>query len=447
MGSASSFPNIDGFIFTPQDRRYEDLRRIFNGLVDRRPSTIVLPRSVEAACTAVRHAVNEGLAFSIRGGGHNVAGSSVIDDGIVIDCRLLKNTTPVPETTLIRCEPGTTWREFDLVAAALGRATPGGIISDTGVAGLTLGGGIGWLNGLYGLSCDNLKEVGVLLANGKSVRASLVQNPDLFWALRGGGGNFGFVYEFLFDTHPINSVYAGSVLYSEAEAIDALRTFWSCGQTAPDELTLSLVATVFGDQLGVSIDACYAGPSTIGEVITRELLPRNSTALLHDTRRVRTYLEWQKAFDDPRRHGRRSYWKSIYIDELTREFEEAFQEMLRTTPSPYTMLTFDHLHGTTRRIAINETAFAHRDKMFLFLINSNWETPEKDAENIAWTKKWFDVLVKSIPSTSYLNYLSNEGSNRIESAYDSVTFSRLRSLKSKLDPENVFRSNQNITPY
>lgn len=446
MGSASSVPNIDGFVFTPKDRRYDDLRQIFNGLIDRRPDAIVLPRSVDSACAAIEHAIETGTPFSVRGGGHNVAGSAVLDAGIVVDCRLLRSVAPIAGTSLIKCEPGATWREYDLVSSALGRATPGGIISDTGVAGLSLGGGIGWLNGLHGLSCDNLVEASVLLADGQRVRAAEDENADLFWALRGGGGNFGFVYDFTFASHPIANVYAGSILYSEVTAIDALKAFWEAGRTAPDELTLSLVATVFGDQRAVSIDVCYAGDSAVGEAITKPLVPTNSRSPVRDTRIMRTYLAWQKAFDDPRRYGRRSYWKSLYIDELTSEFIDAFQEMLRTAPSPHTMLTFDHLHGATQRVDIHSTAFAHRDKMFLFLINSNWDTADEDEANIAWTKKWFDVLLQTVPSTSYLNYLSDEGSERIVSAYGALTFAKLRSLKSKFDPSNLFRSNQNILP-
>lgn len=446
MGSASSFPSVDGFVFTPTDRRYDDLRQIFNGLIDRRPSAIMLPRSVDAACLAVEHAIRVGTPFSIRGGGHNVAGSAVLDGGIVVDCRLLKSVAPVTGTTRIKCEPGATWREYDLVSSSLGRATPGGIISDTGVAGLTLGGGIGWLNGLHGLSCDNLVEASVLLADGQRVRAAEDENPELFWALRGGGGNFGFVYDFVFSTHPIASVYAGSILYSEAASADALKAFWEAGRNAPDELTLSLVATVFGDQRAVSIDVCYAGDSAGGEAITQSLVPANPQLLVRDTRAKRTYLAWQRAFDDPRRYGRRSYWKSIFIDEFTPEFVVAFQEMLRTAPSPHTMLTFDHLHGATQRVENQSTAFAHRDKMFLFLINSNWDAVEEDEENIAWTKRWFDVLLRSVPSTSYLNYLSDEGSDRVVSAYGEATFAKLRLLKGKFDPNNIFRSNQNISP-
>ena len=184
-------------------------------------------------------------------------------------------------------------------------------------------------------------------------------------------------------------------------------------------MTLSLVATVFGDQQAVSIDACFAGSVRQGVRATSRMAPRNVSTLLQDTRRERTYVNWQKAFDDPRRYGRRSYWKSLYVDELTTEFEDAFEEMLRTAPSPHTMLTFDHLHGKTHRIARDETAFSHRDKTFLFLINANWEDASEDAANISWTRKWFEVLSEVIPSTSYLNYLSIEGEDRILSAYGS----------------------------
>ena len=437
---------LDGFLFRRSDWRFQDLRRLFNGLIQTQPVALFLPRTVVAAKEALRELWDTDTPFSIRAGGHNVAGTALVQDGIVVDCRLLRSISMEQEGRVFHVAPGVTWGEYDAVSSSHGTATPGGIISDTGVGGLTLGGGIGWLNGLHGLSCDSLIGADVLLADGSEVRATEDSHSDLLWALRGGGGNFGFVSEFTFAAYPLSSVYAGSGVYTAARANEALRRFFDVASAAPDELTLSLVASQVGGQPVVSIDMCFAGAQVDGVRVTDRLLPAKRGSLVADTRRQLPYVTWQREFDDPRRYGRRSYWKSIYIDCDFYDFEVIFCDLVNRLPNSFTMLTFDHVHGVASRVLESESAFAHRGKSFLFLINTNWESENEDAEMIEWTSEAFGRLEERWGSTSYLNYLSDEGDARIRSAFSDSVHRKLRLVKKKYDPENRFRGNQNISP-
>ena len=324
--------------------------------------------------------------------------------------------------------------------------TPGGIISDTGVAGLTLGGGIGWLNGLYGLRCDKLIEADVMLPSGEVVSASEGRNFDLLWALRGGGGNFGLVTRFRFRLHPTPRLLAGSIVYPRSDLREAMMRYVQCCESAPDELTMSFVALCGPGAPRVSLDLCHAGEVEIGRALTDALLPHNHSSLIRDSRQAYSYVNWQRQFDDDQRRGRRSYWRAIYIQDLASpEFLRVLERYTASSPSDHSMLTVDHIHGAAHRHDSTTSAYGDRKSKYLFLINTNWNHPQDDAANLAWCNALFNEIQPLGSSTTYVNYLSQEGEGRINSAFGQ-NMARLRSIKAKFDPENRFRSNQNIAP-
>ena len=442
----SAFKRLQGCeIFSRDHLNYDQKRRIFNGLIDKRPSAIVYPEDTTALEQVFLTAMAVDVPISVRAGGHNVAGTSMIDDGIVIDTSRLHRVAVNREAKIAKIEPGAFWRDVDTILAKFDLCTPGGIISDTGVAGLTLGGGIGWLNGLYGLACDNLQSAQLLTADGQKVIASKEENEELLWALKGGGGNFGLVTEFTLSLHALPKIYAGSVVYSREHLRSALQVYTATCEAADDELTVSLVATTRKGERIVSLDACYAGDPFRGMKATESLLIKNGTSIWSDTRQKRSYVNWQRAFDEDIRRGLRSYWRSVFVnDPMDPIFQEIFARFFDNCPSEYTMLTFDHIHGAAARVPPDSTAYWHRDKMFLFLINTNWEHEQDDQKNIEWSDKFFHELRATCGAGNYVNYLSNEEDERVLLAYGPDTYSRLQSVKRQFDPNNVFSANQNI---
>lgn len=429
----------------PGDAGYEERRRIFNGMIDRRPALIVQPRNDADVIRTVAAARATGMDLAIRGGGHNVAGNSLCDGGIVIDFHHMSDVSVDAVQRRAIVLPGATWGAVDVATAKHGLAVPGGIISDTGVAGLTLGGGVGWLMGVHGLTCDNLLAVRLVLASGDVVTASEKEHSDLFWGVRGGGGNFGVVVEFQFKLHVVRDVYAGAVTYPLTSTRSALRRFIEVGDAAPDELTLSAVLSTADDSRKViELDACFLGGEEEGRRATAGLASLGGE--VSDSRRLQPYVEWQRAFDDPYRRGRRSYWKALYVTRLVDELFDLLDAAMLDVPSPHTMLTFDHLHGAVSRIARNATAFAHRDKCYLLLVNTNWDDPADDQMNVDWTRRLFARLEPFGSSSGYVNYLSDEGTDRVRAAYGDHHFWQLARLKAKYDPQNLFHVNQNIPP-
>jgi FAD/FMN-containing dehydrogenase len=437
-------PNCE--VITVDNPLYESARRIFNGYIDRKPRAIIYPETIETLLAAGRLVLEREVPFAIRAGGHNVAGSSVIDDGYVIDTSRLSRVAVDRSSSLANVEPGALWRDFDSTCAKYGLCAPGGIISDTGVAGLTLGGGIGWLNGLYGLSCDSLAEADVLLSSGEVVTASDRERPDLLWALRGGGGNFGLVTRFRFQLHPLPSLLAGSIVYSQPGLEEAMQRYVECCDCAPDALTVSFVALTGPGLPRVSLDVCYAGDVSHGLALTNGLLPAAPTLLLKDSRQLYSYVNWQRMLDDDLRRGRRSYWRAIYVDDLIRhEFLAILRDYLASAPSKHSMLTIDHVHGKSLLNGYHTSAYGNRTNKYLFLINTNWDSVEEDKANLDWCDTLFrDIQAYSVPST-YVNYLSQEGRARVRSAFGE-NLPRLREVKRRYDPQNRFRSNQNIEP-
>lgn len=436
----------DGEVVCRTDESYNKSRSVFNGMIDRYPSRILYPESLDSLINLTRCILSQDLSFSIRAGGHNVAGTSLVDDGYVVDTSRMSQVRVDRKRRIACVQPGSLWRDFDSTCAKYGLCTPGGIISDTGVAGLTLGGGIGWLNGLYGLSCDNLASARVLLANGELVKASDEENSDLMWALRGGGGNFGLVTEFSFNLHPMPELYAGSIVTGAEDLESAWIRYVSACRSAPREVTASFVAFSGPGNPRISLDVCVAEMSDRSAVLSAAFEPDSSTPVLRDSRQRYSYVNWQRQFDDDRRRGRRSYWRSIYLPTPDDpKLVGIIKEYLWSAPSEHTMLTVDHIHGAAHQDHGERSCFGDRNHEFLFLINTNWDSADDDRVNLEWSDSLFRELTKYGPTGTYVNYLSREGNDRATAAYGRHV-QRLRDLKSKYDPRNMFRVNQNITP-
>lgn len=437
---------FEGQIIDRTHRDFDAHRAIFNGMIDRHPLAIAYPESNADLLSIGRWVLTNDIPFSIRAGGHNVAGTSLIDDGYVIDTSRLYQVKVDRSQRTAQVDVGALWRDFDSSCAKFNLCTPGGIISDTGVAGLTLGGGIGWLNGLYGLSCDNLKSADVLLANGDLVVASEDENPELLWALRGGGGNFGLVTQFRFDLHPLPSLVAGSIVTDGDDFEDAVARYKACCDEAPDELTASFVAFTGPNKARISIDLCLVTDGGLSINCTKYFEPPRKSQIIRDTRQRYSYVNWQRQFDDDRRRGRRSYWRAMYIADLGEpKFVKVVKEYLLSAPSEHSMLTIDHIHGATHRASEVSSCFGNRTNKYLFLINTNWDSASDDRANLNWSDSLFQELTQFGPLGTYVNYLSREGADRASAAFGG-NIERLRNLKAQFDPMNKFRSNQNIRP-
>jgi FAD/FMN-containing dehydrogenase len=436
---------LRGSIILPNDDNYDNARRVFNGAINKMPALIVKCIGVSDVINAVKFAREAKLIVAVRGGGHNVTGNSVCDGGIVIDLSSMKSIRVDPTEQFARAEGGTTWADFDHETQAYGLATTGGTVSSTGIAGLTLGGGIGWLHGIYGLTCDNLLAADVVTADAKLVIASDVKNQDLFWGLRGGGGNFGIVTSFKYKLHPVNQILGGSLIYSFEKSRKILRFFKEFTRNTPDNLTMD--AFLFTSKKGVpmvSIDFCYAGAMSDGEKLIAPF--RKFEVPLQDTVHPISYCELQKMFDNPFRAGQHSYWKSTYLEELSDDAIEVITNCFEKSPSKETVLFVEHYHGMMRRIHQNDTAFGHRNADYGLLIVSNWLNQNDASENVKWARSFSTAMQPFSNNTVYVNYLGEEGDEHVKSAYELTNYERLVSLKNKYDPENFFRLNHNIKP-
>lgn len=446
-----------GDLIRAGDPKYDAARAVWNGMIDRRPALIARCTSAGDVVAAVNVARTHKLLVSVRGGGHNVAGSAVCEGGLVIDLSPMKGIQVDPASQTARAQPGVTWGELDRATQQFGLATPGGVVTETGIAGLTLGGGLGWLRNKYGLSCDNLNAVEIVTADGHLRTASTAENPDLFWAVRGGGGNFGIVTSFEYRLHPVGpEVMLCFVLYPEAQALDALRFFRTYTATAPDEVSAFAIfgtvphAPAFPEathgQPYILFAALYAGPVEEG---TRVLQPlRAWSEPLADFSGAMPYVDVQAFFDADYPAGKlRYYWKSIYIDTLSDAAIDRLAAFAAECPSHHSTIDIWHIGGAVSRVGADETAFGRRDVPYLIGIEGNWEDPQHDKQNIAWTRTLWTELHRFSSGGVYLNFpgLGEEGEALVRAAYG-TNYERLVALKNKYDPENLFRVNQNIKP-
>ncbi len=436
---------VRGAVIGPADEDYETARKVHNGMIDKRPAVIARCTGVADVKAALQFGLDHRLSIAVRGGGHNVAGKAVCDDGIVIDLSGMKGMRVDPANRIARAQAGLTWGEFDRETQSFGLATTGGAVSTTGIAGLTLGGGIGWLQRMYGLTCDNLLSADVVTADGRFLVASPSENPDLFWGLRGGGGNFGIVTSFEYRLHPVGQVLAGPVLHPMSAAKDAFKFYRDFSQKAPDELFCEFALAALPDgQRAVSLFMCYSGPPEAGEKVVAPL--REFGNPLEDMLGPMSYCDVQQAYDADFPFGLKNYWKSSNVAELSDEAIETMVTFMEGAPSLRPMVVIDQFGGAVARVPADATAFGHREAEYDLIIAAVWENEDEQEAHIEWAKSFWQAMQPYSTQSVYVNYLSDEGDERVRAAYGGKHFARLVELKRKYDPENVFRNNQNIRP-
>jgi FAD binding domain/Berberine and berberine like len=435
---------LNGPVIYPDDSSFDATRAVFNAMIDWRPLVIVRCADRFDVIRCIEFARRFDLPLTVRGGGHNVAGNAVRDEAVMLDLSGMNAISVDLETRTARAEPGLALGEFDSATQAYGLATTLGVVSTTGIAGLTLGGGLGWLNGRYGLACDNLISADVATADGRLLRASDEENEDLFWGIRGGGGNFGIVTSFEYRLHPVDRVLAGGLAYPLSVASRVLRFYDDYVNSAPDELSTaaSLAMTPAGEPM-VSIGVCYCGLIDDGERVLRPL--RTFQTPVEDTVQPMPYVVLQSAQDEGFPFGRLHYWKSGWLRDLTDDAIDTLVQFLPQMPSSASGVGLQRMHGVSSRVAPTATAFAHRAAQHDFLILSQWSDPADAARNVQWTRALFEAMQPHLEQAVYVNNLGDEGPDRVQAAYGE-NYPRLLDVKRSYDPDNVFRANQNIDP-
>ena len=434
-----------GVLLRPDQSGYDEVRRVHNGMIDRRPALIAGCLGNADIVDAVNFARTHGLELAVRGGGHNVAGRAVCDDGLMLDMSLMKGIHVDPVRRTARAQGGVTWREFNRETQAHGLATTGGVISTTGIAGLTLGGGLGWLMAKHGLAMDNLVSAEVVTASGDIVRVSKEENADLFWGLQGGGGNFGAVSWLEYRLHPVGTVTSGLIAHPFDRARDVLKFFREITSGLPDDLTIfgGLLHAPDGAQIAVMI-VCHCGPLAEAETALEPIKKFGSPIL--DSVGPTSYEETNRMLDAGFPRGALNYWKSNFMKELSDQAIETLISQFAACPSPMSGLLLEHIHGAATRIGVSETAFPHRREGYNFLVVSEWLDPADNARNIAWARESYDLMLPYFSRGRYVNYLGeDEGEDAVAAAYG-PNYQRLRTLKAKYDPTNLFHLNQNIRP-
>jgi FAD/FMN-containing dehydrogenase len=436
---------FSGFLVRPGDDGYNDARRIHNALIDKRPALIARCRGAADVVDALAFARASGLDVSVRGGGHNVSGRALAESGAVIDLSLMKAVHVDLEGRRVLVQPGVTWREFNRETGLYGLASTGGVISTTGVAGLTLGGGLGWLMGTHGLAVDNLRCVQLVTANGDVVDASDDGDAELFWAVRGGGGNFGIATAFEFELHPLSEVVGGLVAYPFSQAAEVLRFFRDFAASASDELSVMplLVHAPEGQPI-VAFAICHAGERNAATTEVQPLLELGTPVLAEVG--PMPYPVVNTLLDAGFPPGVLNYWKSSFLDGLSDDLIDTLIEQFGACPSSMTGIAFEHFHGAVTRVPVEATAVPHREPGFNFLIASVWTDPAATDENIAWTRETYERAAPHFRPLRYVNYLDDDDAADAVSAAFGPNYARLAEIKRKYDPENVFRSTHNIEP-
>jgi FAD/FMN-containing dehydrogenase len=435
-----------GALITRSEEGYDGARRVWNAVIDRRPAIIARCSTPEDVRTAVKLARSEALPISVRGGGHSVAGTAVCDDGLMIDLSPMKGVTIDASKREAVAAPGVLWGEFDAATQVHGLATTGGQVSHTGIAGLTLGGGLGYLMGKHGAVCDNIVDLEVVTADGEMLIANEEQNPDLFWAMRGAGANFGIVTSFRYRLHPLEQVLAGMLLYPRERAIELIAFHREFLAGSPDELdtTVGFLNSPDGTPM-VGIIAVWAGNIAEGQRVLEPL--RKFGSPVADLIRPMAYTEVQSMVDDALPVGNRYYWKSNFASELTPAIAEVLEKGTNAMPSPLSMALIFEVKGQLRRVPKNAMAFDHRDVGFEMSIIANWTEPAQDAVNIDWARNVWRAAQPYVLPAVYTNHMTaEESADRVRAAYGADKYDRLAALKSKYDPDNFFRLNHNIPP-
>ncbi len=440
---------MTGSLLTPDEPGYDERRQVWNGMIDKHPALIVVPANEADVQAAVRFAAEQALSVSIKGGGHNVAGHAVGQGSLMLDMDSMRAVEVDPLRMLATVQGGAQWGDFDRATAAYGLATTGGVISTTGVAGLTLGGGIGWLVGKHGMSIDNLRSMRMVTADGELITVNHHAHPDLFWALRGGGGNFGVVTSFTFALHPQGDVLIGLMAYPVSEARAVLEHYRSFVATAPD--ALGCYALLFTEPESmtrmVAVAATWPGDPEEGERIIAPLTEFGEPAL----KLVQTmpYTDWQAFFDASYPHGRRYYWKGNLHRELTDEVLDGMVEVGSNPPITWGNVVIEWYRGAMNQVDPAATAFPHRDAEFQIVCIGGWDDPIDDTIGSIWTRTVAEATGKGALNGAFLNFNSadalGDASTRVRAGYG-LNLERLRAIKRRYDPENLFRENNNIVP-
>ncbi len=438
---------LRGQLLGPDEEGYDAARKVWNGMVDKRPALIARCTGTVDVVACVNFARQYELLVSVRGGGHNYAGKAVCDGGLMIDLSPMKGIRVDPRRRTARAQPGLKLGEFDRETQAFGLATTLGVNTDTGIAGLTLGGGCGWLGGKYGLACDNLILMDVVTANGEVLTASSAENEELFWGLRGAGANLGIVTSFEYELHPVGPVLGGMVLHSLSKAKEVLRFFDEFSHMAPDEVTtLGLLLTAPDGTPAVATVACYCGPLDQGEKALKPL--RTFSPPLADLIAPRAYVEMQTTFDQAWPPGRLYYHKGHNIRALTDGAIETLMAYAQIMPTPVSSIYFQQVHGASSRVPASATAFPHRYHYYNSGVHPGTDNPTDCEKMIRWARECWEALKPFAERALYVNLLEDaleEGERRVREAYG-PNYERLLALKNKYDPTNLFRLNANIKP-
>jgi FAD/FMN-containing dehydrogenase len=445
---------IKGNLLVPDDPDYEEARKIWNAMIDRRPALIVQCANADDVAPALTFARRNKLEISIRGGGHNIAGSSLCDHGLTIDFSKMNNVRVDPRKKRAYVEPGATLANLDEATLAHGLATPVGINSTTGIAGLTLGGGFGWLTRKYGMTIDNLVSVDMITAEGKKIRASETENADLFWAIRGGGGNFGVVTQFEFQLFPVGpEIFAGLMVFPFSQAKQILRRYRQFVNSAPEELNVWAVLrkapplpflpeNVHGKEV-VILPIFYSGAVAEAEKL---IAPLRAFGDAHGEHLgAQPYVAWQKAFDPLLTPGARNYWKSHNFTELADGAVDSIIESAGKLPSPQCEIFIGLIAGAPNRIAPDATAYGHRDAKFVLNVHGRWDEAKDDKKCIGWARDFFNASAPYASAGAYVNFMTGEEGDRVVAAYGS-NYDRLVQIKKRYDSDNIFHLNQNIKP-
>jgi FAD binding domain/Berberine and berberine like len=436
--------SLEGQAIAPGDPDYEIARRIWNASIDRHPGLIVRCASAGDVVKSVAFGRDNDILLAVRGGGHNVGGRALCDDGLVIDLSAMRDIQVDPSARIVKAQAGCTLGDLDQATHAHGLTVPVGVVSKTGIAGLTLGGGVGWLVRKYGLTCDNVVAFEVVTADGRLLTASATDNYDLFWGLRGGGGNFGVVVRFTYKAYPISTVLGGLLVHTRDKAGEVLPFYRDFMASAPDELTAyaGLMYSPDGDPI-TGIIACWCGDQEAGEKALQPLRAFGPPVM--DAIQPMAFPAMQSMLDDAFPEGTHNYWKSTFVRELSDPVIDMLVEHANKVPSPMSAVVIELYGGAASRVSDTDTAFAHRKAEYDIGIMSQWTDPADRDRNIAWARELFDALRPYSSGAFLLNFLGQEEEAVVRAAFGH-NYDRLAQLKNKYDPHNLFRQNQNIRP-
>jgi FAD/FMN-containing dehydrogenase len=441
-------PTFTGRFLQPSDAGFDETRRVHNGLVDKTPALIACCRGTADVSDSVKLARTLGLEVAVRGGGHNVAGKAAVDDGLMIDLSPMKGIHVDAAARTVRAQGGVLWKELNRETQLHGLATTGGVVSSTGIAGLTLGGGLGWLMPKYGLALDNLRSAEMVMADGSVCHASASENPDLFWAIRGGGGNFGIAASLEYALHPVGPIITGGVVvHPFPKAAEVLRFFRETCASLPDEVMLAAALQTAPDGSGakvVGVVGAHCGSVAEGDAALRPLKQFGPPVM--DAIGPIPYSTLNTLIDGAFPKGALNYWKSSFLTDLSDQAIAVLIECFAACPSPMSALLLEHFHGAASRVPVEATASTMRITGFNVVIVSQWQDPAESDRQIAWARDTYAALQPYLASTRYVNYLGGDEAGDPAAVVYGANYARLRDLKTKYDPDNFFHANVNIRP-